>query len=764
MIVFDEEQNCYLENERVGTDGSILLFKKNDLNNIDIEQLKRSERDKLSKILKNCTVGVDNCFSTLQISQILDKKVPTIRRFIQNLLSAGFAKKEANFLHKHNSRIILYIFTPQSNEKNAVTTYSTITSISNMNRQLTLVGDSNPVESAHLSINENGLLQALFQDTAIPRHTSFASCLRPLTKKNNITFTDYEVKHSEEFSSKLTAIDKTEQIADIEHLRFLYVIINLTISYFERHKKQFIVKDEIEAICSIDRDQMLTWLMMETGSEYWKDHVDRYIKIWANTEFQSVSLFNKQFLKNRKTPLFRIEYELANRIDAKYPEIYVLRWDKNALQFILSEKGPYVLPWSVMAGSNLAFILYIDARKKWPGKASVKQKYYYDHEQLMNLFPVFTNKGETQTDEQFIDFVIVSLYEHISKVNIYLSKNKQFKTKNYDHIKFYDRISEIIDFKSVKAKKRYVSRIQAYIGGIMFNFDIEGIGKNKKIYTRVDYKKNEVIFNSLPEKVRSKTFENSSCLSIPSDLKKFGYYTVSAQYYSSDEITLNIHKIINPRISIKQTQDDKSYLNIPENIINIVKDERQTTELTDFNPMLAEHAEEVLPEFLEPELPPVVKPKTVRNVKALPFKVARFPSGRSQPEQNHLWITINHNDKSKQKLLLSYYSTEDDIKNTIKEICHLTHDYEERVSERIYRNMYGLKPIHIGQYLIDKNVMNDLFRNMNTVLSDNLKLKNIDLLYSIICNNKKHIITYSEKCNPLTEPLEFVKLFQHYFK
>ena len=117
MIVFDEEQNCYLENERVGFDGSILLFKKNDLDNIDIEQLKRSERDKLSKILKNCTVDVDNCFSTLQISQILDKKVPTIRRFIQNLLSAGFAKKEANFLHKHNSRIILYIFTPQSNEK-----------------------------------------------------------------------------------------------------------------------------------------------------------------------------------------------------------------------------------------------------------------------------------------------------------------------------------------------------------------------------------------------------------------------------------------------------------------------------------------------------------------------------------------------------------------------------------------------------------------------------------------------------------------------
>ncbi len=107
---------------------------------------------------------------------------------------------------------------------------------------------------------------------------------------------------------------------------FFYIIINLTINYFETHSKQFLVKDHIKAVCSIDRNQVLTWLMVN-DNKYWKTYIDESLEIWANTEFSGYEFSEGNWISETKKPFFRIAKRLRNRESAKFAQVYVLQWD-----------------------------------------------------------------------------------------------------------------------------------------------------------------------------------------------------------------------------------------------------------------------------------------------------------------------------------------------------------------------------------------------------------------------------------------------------
>ena len=113
---------------------------------------------------------------------------------------------------------------------------------------------------------------------------------------------------------------------------------------------------------------------------------------------------------------------------------------------------------------------------------------------------------------------------------------------------------------------------------------------------------------------------------------------------------------------------------------------------------------------------------------------------------------------------LSYYSTDDDINRTTDELVQRTGDFKNRIMERIVTNHKTLQPISIGEYLIERESMTKIRDALNIFLNDSLKLVSNDQVYSIIMNNKRHIVKYSESLDPIADPLAFTAKFYHYVK
>ena len=763
MILFNQKIGLYEEKLRPANHGPIIYFPK-DLNSIDTLEttlLNKNVKSKLIALLENVNETGNRCFSAQDISVIFSVQFNTARSFLHKLKTINVCQLENNFNHLNNKKnASLYIVNSKSEAiNNAVLKNNELTTISNNNRYLLTINETNPLITPNLSVNDNGLLKAFFRSTQIPDHTRLLNIL-PISGTQFNSLTTFEVKHSDTFSSRILAADPTTDIADIEHIRFLYLIINLTMSYFEHHKQAFIVKNHVEAICSINRDQILTWLMVDKDSDHWKNFVDKNLSIWANTLFCSSELINKQWISEATKPLFRIEKKLAHRKSAKYPLVYVLRWDVDALKFILKSKGPYLLPWSVISGSDFSFLLYLDARLKWPGKKANSQRINYSPKELKNIFPMVVGKEQVpQSNEKFAHYIVAALHEHATRFKKFTKKNPIFSFKNEDVITFYDRNYDKMELLSVLRNKHYVSKIKAFIGGILFDFTFEGIGSNKEAHLAVSYQSKNVIRSSLPANLLpSITDANNECDS--KKLKEKGYYSYSPQYYFSDELRFNADKIVNPGFDYKETLHDNSLSNVPDSVIEAIADQYQNTGLGIAGPLLNEHTEG-LPAFLNSDMPPVIDSKTIRNVEARKFVIARFPSGKNVVTHYHVWITIS---KDEPKLLLSHYSTDDDINRTADELVQRTGDFKDRIMERIITNYKTLQPISIGKYLIEREFMTKIREALNTFLNDSLKLVSNDQVYSIIMNNKRHIVKYSESLDPITDPLAFTAKFYHYVK
>ncbi|KJG57022.1 hypothetical protein UA38_11635 [Photobacterium kishitanii] len=763
MILFNQENGLFEEKLRPANHGPVLYFPKelSSIESIDTASLNKNVVKKLTTFFEIIKETEKRCFSAQEISELFNVQFNTARAFLHKLKNSNICQTASNFKHFNNSKnASLYLVNSKSTTySKAVLKNGEMTTISNENRHLLITSDSNPLITPNLSVNDNGLLKAFFNSTQVPDHTRLSNIL-PISGIKFDNQSSFEVRHSETFSSRILAADPTTEIADIEHIRFLYLIINLTMSYFEYHKQAFILKNHVEAICSINRDQILTWLMVDKDSEHWKSFVDKNLAIWANTLFCCSELIESQWISEATKPLFRIEKKLAHRKSSKFPQVYVLRWDVDALKFILKSKGPYLLPWSVISGSDFSFLLYLDARLKWPGKKSTSQRISYSAKELKKIFPMVIGREQVpQSSEKFAHYIVTALHEHATRFKKFTKKNPSFSFKNEDVISFYDRNHNEVELLSVLKKKHYISQIKAYIGGIWFDFIMDGIGANKEAYLEVHYKSKNVIRSSLPARILPSIIDtDNECDS--TKLKAKGYYSYSPQYYFSEELTLHADKLVNPGFNYNTTAGDQSLNNVPDDIVDIIADQYQNTDLGLAGPLLNEHAVD-LPNFLDSDMPPILDPKIIRNVEARKFVIARFPSGKNVVIHYHIWITIT---KDEPKLLLSYYSTDDDINKTVDELVQRTGDFKDRILERIKASHSTLQPISVGEYLIDRVSMSNIKEALNTFLEDDLKLVSNDQLYTLITNNKRHIVRYSQSVSPIADPLGFASKFKHYIK
>ncbi|PSV27673.1 hypothetical protein [Photobacterium sp. GB-72] len=762
MIFYNKENNLYEERDRLASDGPIIYFPMcvNSIDDLDKSILTKDLITKF-KLLFN-KINNQRCFSASEIAEVLNLKFNSARSLLHKLYKIELCHQCDNFVHFNKKTLAsLYIINSKKQTYDQIINNSKtdITVVSNTNRHLLVTGDQNPLSTPNLHVNDNALLKAFFKLDSFPNHVRFSNVI-PLS---GILFKDqksFVVNHSESFTSSITAADPTLEVADIKRLRFLYLIINLTMNYFEYHKKSFILKDHVEAICSIDRDQVLTWLMVDKNHEHWKKFVDDNLAIWANTLFSSRKLIDETWISEEQKPLFRIEKKLAHRESSKFPQIYVLRWDVEALKYILKSKGPYLLPWSVISGNDFTFLLYLDARLKWPGKHSQSQHITYDHVDLMKVFPIVSGEKQVpQSSEQFAHFIITSLREHASRFVNFIKNNSEYRFRNEDKVKFLDREGQIVGLNFVLKKRRFISKIEAWIGGIFFEFLFDGIGVNKKVYLEVSYYSKDVIRNSLPALTLTKTTNSDKEIDTKL-LKKSGFYSYSPQFYYSEELSLHAEKLVEPGFDYKMIEPDSSLEDIPSNVVNIITEQHKNEELAKSGPLLNAHLD-MTPAFLNADKPPVVEPSALRNVNARKFVIAKLPSGKAVTAHHHIWITIT---KEEPKLLLSYYSGEDDIQRTISELVSLTGDFENRIKSRVDSSHQTLQPISIGTYLIQKADMTKIFNALNSHLENHLKLNYVDQLYLLILNNKRHITRHSQSVSPIDDPVAFTSLFKHYVK
>ncbi|KJG57193.1 hypothetical protein UA38_11515 [Photobacterium kishitanii] len=760
MIYFDTTHQNYIEEVRVGSDGPIILIDEtiSSIDQLNTSLITNLQIQRLNTLIEQSVEKNKKCWSANELSQLFNIKINTARPISHQLKKAGICRKEKRFLHKNSRNGSLYIISATQDHygmaKNSTMSEYDLAIIDCNNRHLIETGDANPLKTPTRSINEHGLLSQVINTCYLPKHTSFADVLP--ASKQNVNNQQYERQHSDNFRSQVTATKNTYDIARPENLRFLYIIINLTINYFETHSKQFLVKDHIEAVCSIDRNQVLTWLMVN-DNKYWKTYIDESLEIWANTEFSGYEFSEGNWISETKKPFFRIAKRLRNRESAKFAQVYVLQWDADILKYILKQKGPYLLPWTIMAGSDFTFLIYIEARKKWPGKSSSKQNIKLDSQDLMDIFPVMISgdKQVPKTTEQFSHFVVSSLHEHATKFTKYIVSHEKYNFNNKDTIVFYDRDYKQVAINDVLKNKHLIARVKAHLGGITFNFMIDGIGRTKRTYLDISYFSADVIKESIPARILPLVTKGEEL--DKKQLSQRRFYSVSPQVHALDNILFNVDKIVNPGFTIRDVCGDVSYQLISEEVKDTLKSDRLQPALAAAGPMLNEHIIDFDPEVVKQA--PFIESKKVRNFHAKRIQIAKFPA--KETLKTHLWLSV---PKTEFKETLTIYSNDQRIRNIVSELAITSGDFEDRIHKRIVCALDAIHPLRIGDYIITLDVMRNIFNALNDMIDKSKNLKYLDELYILITHNKRHIVKYSETINPIDDPVAFASAFKHYIK
>lgn len=756
MIVYDKETQSYHESDRERGEGPIIYIDSDitSINQVNHSNLSDHLKNRLIKMIRIKNESGKQCFSAKDLAQLFNLKFNATRPISHTLKKNGACFIAERFIHDTSPLTKLYIVAEPSNNSSKQAIVQNLTEIKS--NDLLVIGNSDPKSTPTRFVNERDLVQEIYK--GIPPNSSNFKSILPA---NNQYLSDHQFKryHNDDFVTIISRNNDDIDIARPENLRFLYVIINLTINYFECNRQDFITKDKVESSCSIDMKQVLTWLMA-SNTHHWKQYVDDNLEIWANTVFHTFAPINGEYIATNE-PLFKISARLVSKPDAKYARIYKLAWDPRILKVILDQKKPYLIPWSIMAGSDFTFVIYMEARTKWPGKAAKQQKVKFEPQQLMDLFPTMISKDiqVPKTSEAFSHFVVSELYTHAKRFETYKKSAPENKITSKDVVTFYNREdNEVpIDTKGFLSKKHLIQRIKAYLGGILFQFYIDGTGQKKQTYLSISYSSQDVILSSLPFYIRNKVVNKGQI--DKKELNSFGYMDVSPKMFSDDIIANNVHKIIGPSFNITTMVQDTSINDLPIDVISEIIEDRTNSELSASGPILDSHLTDVLEPVLS-DTPPTVDSKGVRNLSAIQFSLQKLPTKVNVPKTN-LCIRINKTDF---KEILTWYSSEKRIEEIVSKTMAATGDYEERISTRIRAALVELNPLVIGDFTIEREHMNNMFEALNSHLSDDLKLVELDDLFEILTVNKRHITRYSQSVSPVDDPVAFTSLFKHYVK